>query len=840
MNTERVLVYALLLPLLLQVSTCLDILNQNNTIKDGNLLVSSGKTFVLGFFSPDNSSRRYVGIWYYRVSEQTIVWVANRERPISGTTGALSIDSDGNLVLHEKNGSFPVWSTKVSSGLSNYSTTARLMDSGNLVLVQDFSKSVIWQSFDYPTDTLLPLMKLGLDLKTGLNRFLTSWKSPEDPAPGNYSYRIDPKGYAQLFLYKDGDPYWRSGSWIGDRWSGIPEMTRRFIFNVSFVNNPDEVSVVYAMVNASIISRMVLKESGSVQRFTWHGQEQRWIEFWYDPKDQCDYYGKCGPNSNCNPYNAGQFECTCLPGFEPKSPTDWYLRDGSAGCVRRPRASACQHGEGFVKVPLVKVPDTSQAHTNMSFSLNECEKECLRNCSCTAYASANEILGGFGCLIWHDNLVDTRTFTDSGQDLYVRVDAIELARYGKKTSFLSKKARVAIILVSVLTALLLASSISYCLVIKKRNSVDRRRQNPLISEMTNLTHFEGSPSVEDCDDGARRNRDVPLFDLSTIASATNNFSFLNKLGQGGFGSVYKGVMDNGAEIAIKRLSKHSGQGVEEFKNEVQLIAKLQHRNLVRILGCCVEEDEKMLIYEYLPNKSLDAFLFDNTKSSLLDWKKRFEIASGVARGLLYLHQDSRLRIIHRDLKASNVLLDAVMNPKIADFGMARICGGDQMQGNTNRVVGTYGYMSPEYAMEGIFSIKSDVYSFGVLLLEIISGKRNSAYYHENPSSNLVGRVWELWQEGNCVDIVDETMGDSCSKEEVLRCIQIGLLCVQEFAEDRPNMSAVVFMLANNNVVLASPKRPAYVFKSNYHGTNLSSSDGTTSVNDVTITEVEGR
>lgn len=159
---------------------------------------------------------------------------------------------------------------------------------------------------------------------------------------------------------------------------------------------------------------------------------------------------------------------------------------------------------------------------------------------------------------------------------------------------------------------------------------DRRKQNPLMSEMTNLTHFEGSPSVEDCDDGARRNRDVPLFDLSTVASATNNFSFLNKLGQGGFGSVYKGVMDNGTEIAIKRLSKHSGQGVEEFKNEVQLIAKLQHRNLVRILSCCVEEDEKMLIYEYLPNKSLDAFLFDNTKSSLLDWKKRFEIASGVA------------------------------------------------------------------------------------------------------------------------------------------------------------------------------------------------------------------
>ncbi|XP_048140829.1 G-type lectin S-receptor-like serine/threonine-protein kinase At1g11410 [Rhodamnia argentea] len=188
-----------------------------------------------------------------------------------------------------------------------------------------------------------------------------------------------------------------------------------------------------------------------------------------------------------------------------------------------------------------------------------------------------------------------------------------------------------------------------------------------------------------------------------------------------------------------------------------------------------------------------------------------------------------------------------MNPKISDFGMARICGGDQIQGSTNRVVGTYGYMSPEYAMEGIFSIKSDVYSFGVLLLEIISGKRNSAYYHENPSSNLVGHVWELWKEGNCTDIVNESMGDSCSKEEALRCIQIGLLCVQEFADDRPNMSAVVFMLANNDVVLAPPKRPAYIFKRKYHGESLSRSDGTTSANDgttsandVTVSIVEGR
>ncbi|KAF8031430.1 hypothetical protein BT93_D0593 [Corymbia citriodora subsp. variegata] len=792
--------------------------------------------FFFFYFSLGNSSRRYVGIWYYQVSEQTVVWVANRERPIIGTSGALSIDSDGNMVLHETNGSFPVWSTNASSASSNYSTTAWLTDTGNLVLIQDFSERVIWQSFDYPTDTMLPFMKLGLNRKTGLNRFLTSWKSPEDPTPGNFSYRINPTGYAQLFLYKDGDPYWRAGSWTGDRWSGIPEMTHAFIFNVSFVNDPDEVSIMYGIVNPSIITRMVVNELGSLRRSTWHNRDQRWIEFWFAPKDQCDYYGKCGPNSNCNPYNTGQFECTCLPGLEPKSPVDWNLRDGSAGCVRKGGVSVCRSGEGFVKVKHVKLPDTSKARANMSLNLKDCGEECLRDCSCTAYASANESLGGWGCLIWHGDLVDIRTFANSGLDLYVRVDANELARY-RKTRFLSQKAMVAIILVSIFTALLLAGSL-YHLVIKKRK--DRRSHNSLESDMTDSTYFHGPQSIKDRDDQPRGNRDVPLYDLSTLASATNNFSVLSKLGQGGFGSVYKGVMDNGTEIAVKRLSKHSRQGVEEFKNEVQLIANLQHRNLVRILGCCVEEDEKMLIYEYLPNKSLDAFLFDKTRISLLDWRKRFEIASGVARGLLYLHQDSRLRIIHRDLKASNVLLDATMNPKISDFGMARICGEDQIQGNTNRVVGTYGYMSPEYAMEGIFSMKSDVYSFGVLLLEIISGKRNSAYYDENPSSNLVGHAWELWKEGNCEDVIDESMDDSCYKEEALRCIQIGLLCVQEFVDDRPNMSAVVFMLANKDAVLASPKRPAYVFKSKHLGANLSASDGTASANDITVSTVEGR
>ncbi|CAN7098173.1 unnamed protein product, partial [Brassica rapa subsp. narinosa] len=372
--------------------------------------------------------------------------------------------------------------------------------------------------------------------------------------------------------------------------------------------------------------------------------------------------------------------------------------------------------------------------------------------------------GERGCLTWHGDMLDTRTYLNSGQDFYIRVDKEELARWDSNGS--SRKTRVVLVLISLSAAVMLLMVIVFCFVRKRRKLNSLRRSSTTFS-----FDFEDSLKFED-------DRELPLFDLNTIAAATDNFSSHNKLGAGGFGPVYKGVLQNGMEVAVKRLSKNSGQGMEEFKNEVKLISKLQHRNLVRILGCCVELEEKMLIYEYLPNKSLDCFIFDEEQRAALDWPKRKGIIRGIARGTMYLHQDSRLRIIHRDLKASNILLDNEMIPKISDFGMARIFGGNQIEGCTNRVVGTIGYMSPEYAMEGHFSVKSDVYSFGVLMLEIISGKKNSAFHKE--SSNLVGHIWDLWEKGEAKDIIDDLMDqESYNESEVVKCIHIGLLCVQE-------------------------------------------------------------
>ncbi|KAK4735149.1 hypothetical protein R3W88_009410 [Solanum pinnatisectum] len=338
----------------------------------------------------------------------------------------------------------------------------------------------------------------------------------------------------------------------------------------------------------------------------------------------------------------------------------------------------------------------------------------------------------------------------------------------------------------------------------------------------------------------RRRRIEKVVKLDLIRAATQNFSEENKLGEGGFGPVYKGTLPYGMTIAIKRLSRTSGQGLKEFKNEVVLIARLQHRNLVRLLGCCLEGIEALLIYEFMPNKSLDFFLFESRENKILDWRQRVHIIKGIAKGILYLHEDSRLRIIHRDLKASNVLLDKDMNPKISDFGMAKMFSGNQREANTNRVVGTYGYMAPEYAMEGLFSTKSDVFSFGVLLLEIVSGRKNNSYVSEYGQS-LLNFAWKLWHEGHGLELMDPCLSQSCVTTEITQCIHIGLLCVQQDPADRPTMSSVVFMLENDTKTLPQPSQPAFsIGRLAVISAEPQSNDQLCSVNEVTLSILSPR
>ncbi|KAL4629111.1 hypothetical protein ACB092_05G286100 [Castanea dentata] len=852
MDAETMVMPLILIMLFFPFCTSVDTLTPDQSIKDGQSLISNKNNFALGFFSPGNSSYRYLGIWFVKVAKQTIVWVANRNDPIIDSSGVLSINPYGNLVLHDSSNRL-LWSTNVSLQ-GTTSSVAQLQDSGNLVLVQGNNNKLIWQSFDHPTDTLLPGMRFGLNRITGLDRFLTSWKSQDDPGTGDYFFKMNPTGSPQVVLCKGSTLYWRSAPWPWATSSSSATVSSGF--NYDYVNNEDEVSYAYSIDDPSIISRVVIGNSGLLQKLMWNDGDLQWKEFWSAPKYRCDNYRHCGAYGKCGSESTSfnRFECTCLPGYEPKSPKNWYHRDGSEGCVRKQLGlSMCGNGEGFVKVELLKGPDSFNAvWMDKSMSSSECEQACLRNCSCTAFVSINIDGKGTSCLAWYGELNDISESSYERWELNVRVDATELATYTRKSNgFLGHKRQRAITIISLMVTLFLVCLIGYiCLMKKKRKTkVKGKLHNRSLYFTGAMDYLEGNELEENS-----RHPDLLIFDLSCIVAATDNFSPINKLGEGGFGSVFKGQLSNGQQVAVKRLSNISyngqqvavkrlsnisGQGIEEFKNEVMLIAKLQHRNLVKLFGCCIQGEEKMLIYEYMPNKSLDFFIFDHTRSSLLNWGKRYEIIIGITRGILYLHQDSRLRIIHRDLKTSNVLLDGEMNPKISDFGIARIFKGDQIQDKTTRVIGTYGYMSPEYAVFGKFSTKSDVFSFGVILLEIISGKKNNSSYQTHPSLTLIGHVWELWREDRALDIVDSSIAESFVSHEVLRCIQIGLLCVQEDATERPTMLAILLMLSCETTI-PSPKQPAFVFRRPTNDLGSIIEKGFYSISDVTITMFEAR
>ncbi|KAF2317361.1 hypothetical protein GH714_020778 [Hevea brasiliensis] len=569
MDFRKLFLCSSLLVLHFAFSSSKDTITINQTIHDGDFLISRENNFALGFFSPGSSRFRYLGIWYRKVREQTVVWVANRDDPINGSSGVLSIDQYGNLVLHSyHNLKVPVWSTNVSVEATDTCVVAQLLDTGNLVLFDDRSKSTVWESFDHPTDTMLPGMKLGLDRRTGMNRFLISWRSAADPGTGNFSLQINP----QAFIYWGTKYIWRGIPWP---WKSYAD-----IFNASFVNNQNETYAAYSVSDASVILRVMLDYSRLVKNLIWHEKDGKWNEFRSTPKSPCDPYGHCGTYGICDPhFFSRRFECDYLPGYEPKSLREWnILKDASGGCVRKrlESTSSCGHGDGFVKVANVKVPDTSAAvwvSTNMS--PRDCEKNCMRNFSCSAYASIDIAEKETGCLTWYGKLMDTVHNREEGYDIYVRVDAIELAEIAQKwNGFLKRKDMLAILVVSVVSAWFVVILFAYLWLKKKKKKV-RNKWNKRWLDTIGCAYYNET-SVENQVEGSMSHPEIAFFNLSTILAATDSFSPSNKLGQGGFGMVYKGKLFNGTEVAVKRLSKDSGQGVDEFKNEVLLIAKLQH------------------------------------------------------------------------------------------------------------------------------------------------------------------------------------------------------------------------------------------------------------------------
>uniref|UniRef100_A0A0E0LRW8 non-specific serine/threonine protein kinase n=1 Tax=Oryza punctata TaxID=4537 RepID=A0A0E0LRW8_ORYPU len=731
-------------------------------LSPGSTIISDDGTFALGFFSPSNPKKHYyVGIWYNNIPKFTVVWVANRAAPITVPSSAVfTLTRSSNLTLYDGNGHV-LWtmmaksrnSISSSGDTKNISTEAVLDNTGNFILRSLVDNAIIWQSFDHPTDTLLPGMNLRLSHKKHPLHRLISWKDKRDPSPGSFSYGAEPNNLLQRFIWHGSVPHRRSPVWNNNLLLGKYMKNLNSTIYMAINHDSDEVYMSFGMPSGpfSVLVRMKITYLGKVNMVGWQSNISAWTTLYSEPAHDCNVYGYCGPNAYCDNTEAVS-ACKCLDGFEPRDNEGWTKkRSFSRGCRRR-KALRCSHGSSFLTYPDMKVPDKFIHIHNRNF--DECMVECRSNCSCVAYAYSNISIGIIDvtrCLLWMGELIDMEKVTQGGENLYIRVN-----RLNDKCCHFD---------LSLTPSKLMAPTL-----LSGKQRGDEILGGLMLGDISTSREL------------SERKVDFPIFTFREIASATNNFSDSNILGHGGFGTVYKGTMEGDKDIAVKRLSK------------------------------------------------------DASRNSALDWTTRFKIIKGVARGILYLHQDSRLTIIHRDLKASNVLLDADMHPKISDFGTAKIFGGNEQQTNTTRVIGTYGYMAPEYALEGTISIKSDVYSFGVLLLEIVSGLKISGVIDPTTGhSNLIAYAWSLWKNGNMSAFVDASISESSSLDEALRCIHIALLSIQNNPNARPLMSWVVSSLDNKDIELPEPKEPMYAQRS--YGADGA---GESFVNDISIATLEAR
>ncbi|CAK8561788.1 unnamed protein product [Lathyrus sativus] len=603
--------------------------------------------------------------------QNNLVWLYDRNHPIYSDSSVLSLSHSGVLKIESKIGK-PMIIYSSPQPINN--TVATMLDTGNFVLEQlhpNGTKTLLWQTFDYPINTLIPNMKLGINRKTGHNWSLVSPITRSVWASGEFSLVWEPIE-GELNIKKRGKVYWKSGKLRSDGlFENIPTNVQQ-MYRYIIVSNTDEDSFAFET------------KDRNYTRFP------EWVLF---PAGRLiNNVGDIGNADMCYGYNS----------------------DG--GCQKWENIPTCREpGYVFEKKSAIASLNNATYEDSALYVYNDCKESCWRNCNCTAFTKYYN--NGTGCIFYSGNFTKDLGF-GSEINFHALVKPTKVAHHvnaGKKKW----------IWISAITAAILFIICPFilCLGIKRKKYESKEKK----TKMQDLVASNESYSIKDLEDDFK-GHDINIFNYASISEATMDFSSENKLGQGGYGPVYKGILPTGQEIAVKRLSKNSGQGIVEFKNELVLISELQHTNLVQLIGCCIHEEERILIYEYMPNKSLDFYLFDSTKRKLLDWKKRLNIIEGISQGLLYLHKYSRLKIIHRDLKASNILLDENMNPKISDFGMARMFTQQESIVNTNRIVGTYGYMSPEYAMEGICSTKSDIYSFGVLLLEIVCGRKNNSFY----------------------------------------------------------------------------------------------------------------
>ncbi|XP_052194301.1 G-type lectin S-receptor-like serine/threonine-protein kinase LECRK3 [Diospyros lotus] len=729
--------------------------------------LSPSGLYAFGFYRQGKGGYA-VGIFMDGIPDKTVVWTANRDDPPPATTNlTLQLTADGRFMLQSPQGqSIPIVET------SNISS-ASMLDTGNFVLY-NFNQKRIWQSFDYPTDTILP----GQTLSGGRDQQLVSAASETDHSSGIFRLRMQSDGNLVQYPVEKGYPY---AYWASGTYGKGPNVTLNLnntgslymldsgnavIWNVAGGGFPKEDTIFLMRIDSDGIFRVYSYEmKGS----------RTWTSLWQAPDNMCAPRGLCGFNSICVPKD-NKTDCKCLPGYDFINPDN-----RTSGCQRNFFMQSCTDKGRSVEYSMTVVENVdwySVSYVELSsITRDDCRKACLKDCNCEV-----ALFGRDGSCRKQKLPLKWATGSDT-IDTIVKVGTFDQPVSNKDPEKeIKKEKRVGILVTGVslagvaLLVMLIAGVAIY------RNRIWAYRK---ISEKAN---FESGEDVS-----------LRAFTYSEMEQITEGFK--HELGRGASATVYKGTIPyNQKVVAVKRLENLLMEGEREFQTEVKVIGRTHHRNLVRLIGYCIQGSNRLLVYEHMSNGSLADFLFAH--GSRPSWNERTGIALDIARGILYLHNECETQIIHCDIKPQNILMDEHRRARISDFGLAKLLKPDQTNTFTG-IRGTRGYVAPEWHRKHPVTVKADVYSFGVVLLEIICCRSCLDWSLVEEEAVIEGWVYDCFKAGELRKLVGE---EEIDRRQLERMVKVGLWCIQDEPSMRPSMKKVVLML-EGTVDIPTPPDP---------------------------------
>ncbi|QCD80684.1 interleukin-1 receptor-associated kinase 4 [Vigna unguiculata] len=760
--------------------------------------LSPSAQFAFGFYSLEQGGGFVVAIWLVSGENKTVVWTAQRNDPPVTSGAKLQLNMDGKLVIIDDQGEEKV----IAANSSAKAVSASVLDSGNFVLYNS-KNDIIWQSFDYPTDTLLG----GQSLPNGHQLVCSS--SQNNHSSGRFRLKMQDDG--NLVLYPvdttdtGTDAYWDTETRFGLNRDEEYQysLDRNGTLRILNESSNGRTKVILIVVSNSslandgnrIIYRATLNYDGIFHLYAHfkNGSTQN-LKQWPQVKDMCSVKGFCGFNSYCT-LDDDQPLCSCLSGF-----ISVHQNDSTLGCKRSFLKEDCREKKdsatsyemkseediGWVDVPYFMA----------EMSQEECSAACLADCECEAafYDGASCMKQRLPLRYLTRQLRDYRTSVllwKVGDSLSNRTENDNPVPVPEPPPIkaTSNKATVHIIVITSVFSLLLCSTI----VISSHYTYKIRiLKYKRLMETGNL--------------GLNEEVTLRRFSYSELKRATNNFKI--ELGKGSFGAVYKGALEKGKRlIAVKRLEKLVEEGEREFQAEMRAIGKTRHRNLVRLLGFCAEGSKRLLVYEYMSNGSLGNLIFVGKNQRRPEWDERVRIAVEIARGIMYLHEECEAPIIHCDIKPQNILVDEFWTAKISDFGLAKLLMPDQTRTMTG-ARGTRGYVAPEWNKNVPISVKTDVYSYGIMLLEILCCRRNIEVHVPEPEAvSLSTWAYNCFVAGKLNKLFPWEVVDD--KTAVENMVKVALWCIQDEAFLRPTMKSVVLMLEGVTDIAIPPCPASY-------------------------------